>query len=118
MEIINKSGQETPASKQWGHHIYLGVALITIGIIWILRNFGIIGERFFDIFFSWQILLVVIGGYLLCMKRWVSGAIITLTGIIFVATDLLGIYVSFSKVVLPLSCIIAGIAVLVTRKYR
>ena len=122
MEIINKqdqTGQKVPsAQKPWAHHLYLGIALIGVGLIWMLYNFDVIGYKFFDVFFSWQMLLVVIGGYFLSMKKWALGAIVTLTGAFFVATDLLGVHIPFDKVVLPLICIIAGLAVLLTRKYR
>ena len=113
MEVINKQPQDV--QKQKAHRIYLGSALVGVGIIWMLYNFDVIGYRFFDVFFSWQMLLVVIGGYLLAVKKWGVGAITALAGAFFVATDLLGVHIPFNKVVLPGLCIMAGLAVLLAR---
>lgn len=119
MEVINKQDRNNASPQQpRAQHIYLGIALIAVGAIWMLYNFDVIGYRFFDIFFSWEMLLLVIGGYLLSLKKWAAGGILVAVGAFFMATNLLGIHIPFDKVVLPLLCIVAGLAVILTRKYR
>lgn len=119
MEIINKQEKSsTPTvGRTMAQNLYLGIALVVVGVIWILYNFDVIGYKFFDAFFSWQMLLLVIGGYLLTMKKWVAGVITMGVGLFFVATDLLDLYIPFNKVVLPVVCIAAGLAVIFSRGY-
>jgi len=119
MEIINKQEKtSTPAvGRTLAQNLYLGIALIVVGLIWILYNFDVIGYKFFDAFFSWQMLLMVIGGYLLTLKKWAAGIITMGVGLFFVATDLLNVYIPFNKVVLPVVCIAAGLAVIFSRTY-
>ena len=120
MEVIDKTNEKavSPEKMDWTRHIYLGVALIAVGAVWMLYNFDIIGYKFFDIFFSWEMLLIVIGGYLLAMRKWVPGGIVAVVGFFFLLTNLLGVYIPFRKVVWPSLFIIAGLAVLLTRKYK
>ncbi len=118
MEIIDKTNQKTGQSVDWSRHLYLGIALIAVGTVWMLYNFDVVGHRFFDIFFSWEMLLIVIGGYLLSLRRWVWGGLVTAVGVLFLLTNLLGIHIPFDKVVWPAIFILAGIAVLLTKTYR
>lgn len=122
MEVINSNSNQTDRSqspaKPWAHHLYLGLALIAVGGVWLLYNFDVIGYKFFDIFFSWEMLLLVIGGYLLTMKKWAVGGIVALVGAFFMLANVLDIYIPFDKVVLPLLCIVAGLAIILTRRNR
>jgi len=115
MEIINHSHQNTPKSQSFTQRVYLGVLLIIVGAIWIFHNFDLIGNKFFDVFFSWQMLLVAIGGYFLALKKWSAGIVITAVGLFFVITQLLGVRIPFEKIALPMIFIAAGLAVLLTR---
>lgn len=119
MEVIdNNPNQPQQTVKPLAHRLYLGLALIAVGAIWMLYNFNVIGYKFFDIFFSWEMLLLVIGGYLLTMKKWAVGGIVALVGAFFMLANVLDIYIPFDKVVLPLLCIVAGLAIILTRRNR
>ena len=96
-------------------YIFLGVLLIAIGALWLFHNFGIIKPRVFDILFSWQMLMVVIGGYLLAVKQYAPGAIVGGLGLVFLLVDAFDIPISFTKVVLPAIVIAIGISMLISR---
>lgn len=116
MEVINRNNSNNPEPSAWTRHIYLGIVLIAVGAIWMMYNFDLIPYRFFDIIFSWEMLLMVLGGYLLSVRKWVGGCILLVIGGFFFATNLLGIHIPFNKVVLPLLFIAGGVAVLFSRK--
>lgn len=117
MKVIDKNTSGR-TQAHWNRHLYLGVALMAIGGVWMLYNFGVVGPRFFDVFFSWEMLLTVIGGYLLSRRQWIWGGLVTASGLLFLATDLIGLTIPYDKVVWPAVFIVAGVAVLLTRSYR
>ncbi len=116
MEITTPSDRSGRSTCPRARHLYLGFALIAVGAVWMLYNFEVIGYRFFDIFFSWEVLLVVIGGYLLTIRRWAAGGIVATVGAFFLLTDLFDICIPFDKMILPGLCILAGLAVILTKK--
>lgn len=79
MEVINDSRlPEQPHRKgetNIAGNIYLGIILVAIGVIWLFYNTGWIGYGLFNALFSWQMLLVAAGGYLLAVRRWSAGVI-------------------------------------------
>ena len=119
MDILNDNGIPQPQKPQkrdttWGGNLYLGVILILVGVVWLFYNFDMISYRFFDILFSWQMLVVVIGGYLIAVKRYSAGIIIGALGVLFVLMDAFDIHISVSKIVLPAVVIAIGISLLIT----
>jgi hypothetical protein len=119
MEIIDKTNEKpAPGAAERTRYIYLGVALIVVGAVWMLHNFDLIAYRVFDVFFSWQTLLIVIGGYLLSLRRWVIGGMAVAVGAVFLLTDVLNICIPLDKVVWPSIFIVAGLAVLLTKIYK
>lgn len=119
MEVIEKDDVRARADRRTADaslsgKIYVGLLLVLAGVVWLLYNFGVVGPRLFDIVFSWQMLLVVLGGYLLSVGKYASGAILMLVGFVFLVTDLLGIYVSVSRVILPVLLIGIGVVFLLS----
>ena len=124
MEIINdnRMPEESPKGRDrrdrdviMGGHIYLGVMLVLVGLLWLFYNLNWIGFRVWDFFISWQMLLVVIGGYLLTVRKWTAGIIVGALGVLFVLVDLLNVYVDVWKVALPAVVIILGISLIVSK---
>ena len=114
MEVINDSRlPEQPHRK--GETNIAGIILVAIGVIWLFYNTGWIGYGLFNALFSWQMLLVAAGGYLLAVRRWSAGVIIGGLGVFFVVMDALDISLSFNKIVLPILVMAAGIALIVSR---
>ncbi len=117
MKIINndtagRGRREVITSR----NIYLGIMLIAAGVIWLLCNFDVLGDDIFDVIFSWQMMLIVVGGYLISLRRWVSGAIVAAVGVLFSLTEHFGLELSLTKIVLPVVVIAAGIGLLVQRR--
>jgi len=119
MEVINDSRPpQRPQKRKEGNlagNIYLGGILVAIGLIWLLYNIGWIGYGLFHALFSWQMLLVATGGFLLALRRWGAGLLTGGLGILFMAMDVLNIHLSFSKIVLPVLLMAAGIALIISR---
>lgn len=98
-----------------GGNIFLGAALMATGVLWLLYNFHVMPWCVFDVIFSWQMLLVVIGGYLIASRKYVAGAITGGLGLIFVLTDVFNICIPTGKVILPVVIIAIGLAVILTK---
>jgi predicted membrane protein len=41
--------------------LVFGLLIIGLGVVWLMRNFGVIGESIWDLIWSWQMLLIAIG---------------------------------------------------------
>ena len=118
MEIINENKmpennprKEKKADSSLTGNIYLGVILICVGALWLFKNLGWIGYGVWDFFISWQMLLVVIGGYLLAVRKWVAGAVIGGIGILGLFMDFLTMRISMG----PLVVIAIGLAIVITK---
>ena len=109
MELIEKKGCKP-------QHIFIGALLVIIGVVWLLINFECIDEGLRDIMTSWPMLLVLIGGYLLFLKRWIWGSVIFLHGVIFLIARIMQTDIPYGKVVAPVAVILLGLALLLRRK--
>lgn len=125
MEIINGNKmpeKKTSASKKTDttilSGIYLGTVLVLMGLIWLAYNLDCISYGVFDAVFSWRMLLVVVGGYLLAVRQWTSGIVVGAAGLLFLLFDIININVSFSKIVLPVIIVLAGVVLIVSRLKR
>lgn len=120
MEVIDerqipKQQEKRRAEITLVGRVYLGGLLIVTGLLWLLRNMDLISYTTFATLFSWQMLLVVVGGYLLVVRRWTSGLIIGGLGVLFLFFDLFGVNLSFSSIILPILIIATGIALILSR---
>lgn len=116
MEVMNPMPSEKPDKDVMrSRNIFLGLTFIVIGLLWLFNNLDMIPNSVFDVLISWQMLLVVIGGFLLSQEKWVAGGIITVLGVFFVASDLFGLDIPVKKVILPVVFIAAGISIVLSR---
>lgn len=119
MNIIDNtnSGNEKCCRDEnsMGRNIYFGAILISLGTVWLLNNFDVVNKAFFDAIFSWQMLITIIGGYILSLRNWVSGGIVTGVGIILFGTRIMGIDIPMEKLFIPLIFIAAGVAIIGSR---
>lgn len=118
MEIIDNKPQERPnrpKSVTTARNVYLGLALVAAGVIWMCYNLDLIGSRFFDVVFSWQMLLIVLGGYLLSVRKWIAGGIVSGIGVLFALSDWFDITLPVSEIILPIIVIAIGVGVLLQR---
>lgn len=114
MEIISdkSSRKSEKISFNRARNTYIGSVLILAGIIWLLRNFGILPPIVFDTVFSWQMLVVLIGGYLLTMQRYVTGGIVAFVGILLLLIRTMHLHFPMDKIFVPLLLFCTGIAFL------
>ena len=70
--------------QQRGSHSLLAVALIVIGTLFLLRNFGLIPYPLTRFIFSWQMLLIAMGGYFFLKKESTPAIILLVIGTYFI----------------------------------
>lgn len=122
MEIINQTPPPYNRPEPWRgdplRNVYAGAALIVAGVVWLLYNLDVLGPCFFNVVFSWQMLIVVVGGFLLSMRNWTAGGIVTGVGVGLLLCKVFGWHISFHDVVLPVILIASGLAILFTRRRK
>ena len=118
MEITNDNnpGKEPRKDILSTRNVYLGLVLIVAGLVWLLYNVDVVGSTLFHIIFSWQMLLIVIGGYLVAIRKPTAGAIVAGIGIAFALVDWLDIDIRISRIILPVIVIAGGVALLMRRE--
>ena len=84
MEIIpdNTTRNRKQISYNRTRNTYIGFTLIIASVVCLLHNFGILPPPVFHAIFSWPMLVILIGGYLLAMRQYVTGGIVTLVGLL------------------------------------
>ena len=116
MEILNdeKSCEATPKSTLTNSsYLFAGILMVGCGLVWLLSNYNLVGPAFMDAFFSWQMLIVAVGGWLLCTRNWTLGGVVTAAGVALLLFDVLNVYISFERLVLPLRVVVGGVACVV-----
>ncbi len=92
--------------------IYFGVLLILAGTVWLLHAFGIISHHTFDVLFSWQMVIILIGLYLLALRQLYVGGITTAIGACLLIFDVIHYKISIVNVVFPVILISIGVITL------
>lgn len=120
MEIINEDKQQNTNAEErvsLSRSVYNfgGVVMIVCGLVWLGSNYNLLSPKVIDTLLSWQMLLVAIGGWLLCAKNYISGGALTTLGVLLVVVDYFDIYISFERLVLPLLLVVAGIVTICTK---
>ena len=120
MEIIenDKPGRNRTVEIIRPRNLFIGIILILAGILWLLNNFGLLSDSAFELIFSWHMLVVLIGTYLLSLSRWIPGGIVTAIGILLLLVDRLCLDIPFEKIIFPLLFIFAGIFLILNRRNR
>lgn len=117
MEIIRENNvPERRGRGVEGSNLYLGLVLIAAGAVWMLYNLDAVPRGVFHLLFSWEMLLVAVGGYLLSTRRWAAGGVVTAAGVVFLLSRYIGFYIPVSDIILPLVLIALGVAFLVPRR--
>ena len=84
MEVLNdeKVGATTPKNTLPSSlYLFAGILMIVCGLVWLMNNYNIVGPAFMDAFFSWQMFVVAVGGWLLCARQWTFGGVVTGMGV-------------------------------------
>lgn len=75
--------------------VLVGIILLLIGILFLCFNFGLFSPELRWIFFSWQMLLILIGVVLFCKRNLFGGIVLFITGTFFIVPKFMEAYPSF-----------------------
>lgn len=94
--------------------VVFAIAAILIGTAWLLRNLGIIYGPWLEHFFSWQMILIVVGliGYFSDKDGSIGYVIMATVGGFWLLYDIYHWSINFWQVLFPSILIISGISVL------
>lgn len=102
-----------PTHRGSSHRLYLGVIAVFVGIILIASNLGVIPYRWKHIFFSWEMILIVIGVIMLAKNDGKpTGYILIGVGSFFLIPDLFYFDFNFVRLFWPVVLIFAGVALI------
>lgn len=113
MEVLNDEKVGATTTKNTlpsSLYLFAGILMIVCGLVWLMNNYNIVGPVFMDAFFSWQMFVVAVGGWLFCARQWTFGGVVTGMGVMLLLLDVLHISISFERFVLPLLIVVAGAA--------
>lgn len=93
--------------------LVFGLLVVGLGLAWLANNFGIMGERTWDIIFSWQMLLIAIGIVNIAndSSRGIGWILIAIGGF-FMISDIYDLPTSFRHVFWPALLIIIGLVMI------
>lgn len=113
MEIIQddkkSSGVKENLATTRSLYNLAGAVMILCGFVWLGSNYNFLSLALIDAIISWQMLVVIVGVWLLCTRNWIAGGVTTALGVVLVVVDYFNIYISFERLVLPLLLIVAGV---------
>ena len=104
----DKLRRDEHASVMRSRNLFLGVTLIVVGVLWMMNNLELLSDSLFDVVFSWQMLLVLIGGYLLALRKWLAGGIVAAVGLCLLLIDQLDWHIPLDKIAVP-TILFAGV---------
>lgn len=112
----DKLRRDEHASVMRSRNLFLGVTLIVVGVLWMMNNLELLSDSLFDVVFSWQMLLVLIGGYLLGLRKWLAGGIVAAVGLCLLLIDQLDWHIPLDKIAVPTILIAVGLSVVFSRR--
>jgi predicted membrane protein len=90
-----------------------GLLVLGLGLAWLLHNFGIIGDRAWDVIFSWQMLLIAIGIVNVANDSHKGvGWILIAIGGFFMVSEYYDLPVSFRHIFWPALLILIGLVLI------
>jgi predicted membrane protein len=111
MTIKMRDADYRPYSRT---HIIVGAVVITIGIVMLMKNFGVIPFWVQDFFFRWQFILILIGTIaFFTNSNKVPGLVIMFIGIFFLAPEY---FKEFQNYFIPVALIMVGLAIMLRRR--
>lgn len=107
---MEKDGNTTVVHGLKRKSLVFGSLVLGLGLILLLRNFGMIGDRVWDVIYSWQMLLVAIGIINIANDSTKGvGYILLAIGGFFMVSEYYDLPTSFRHVFWPALLIMAGL---------
>lgn len=93
--------------------LVFGLLVLGLGLVWLLRNFGLMSEQTWDVIFSWQMLLIAIGVINIAndSSRGIGWILIAIGGF-FLISDYFDLPTSFRNVFWPALLIVIGLVLI------
>lgn len=90
-----------------------GLIVLGLGLVWLLHNFGMVGDRTWEIIFSWQMLLIAIGVVNVSndSSRGIGWILIAIGGF-FMISEIYDLPMSFRHVFWPALLIMIGLVLI------
>ena len=109
----DKLRRDEHASVMRSRNLFLGVTLIVVGVLWMMNNLELLSDSLFDVVFSW---LVLSGGCLLALRKWLAGGIVAAVGLCLLLIDQLDWHIPLDKIAVPTILIAVGLSVVFSRR--
>ncbi len=92
--------------------VVFGLIVIATGVLWMMRNMGVLDDYTASIIFTWPMLLLAIGFISLFGDSKIFGIILLAVGGFYLASRVYEIPIEFKQVFWPALIIVAGIMIL------
>ena len=104
---------KNPSCRYRINILIAGLIFIAIGVLILLRNLGAIEPELYRVLFSWQMLLIVLGVWGMCLRNTIGGVILVGVGTFFMIPLLAPVGSDWTATYWPFIFILLGIIVLV-----
>ena len=99
-------------------NVFWAITFIVVGIVWLLRNMGMVTFELFDIIVSWQMLLMYVGVGNMLSRHFTGGLITFMIGALFLMPELGWIDSNWLSVNWPITLVVIGIIILLKPLFR
>ena len=108
MELMDMKDYDIDFKEKRTNGYLIATLFIIVGILFLLRNLGMIDPSLFDLLVSWPMLLVVSGIFTIFHRNPVGGMLLVGVGVYFLFPQLNWITNDFLRVYWPLGLILLG----------
>lgn len=114
-ETSTAKNPSTESNYSRGFYTFMGIVMVVVGFVWLGSNYNFLSPQFIDTMFSWQMIVVGLGVWMLCSRQWLSGGVIVALGLGLLVADFYHIYISFEKLILPVALMAGGVATILIK---
>lgn len=116
MELMDMKDYDIDFKEKRTNGYLIATLFIIVGILFLLRNLGMIDPSLFDLLVSWPMLLVVSGIFTIFHRNPVGGMLLVGVGVYFLFPQLNWITNDFLRIYWPLGLILLGLVIMLKRK--
>lgn len=99
-----------PASSRKSGKFLVAALFIAAGVLLLARNLGWITYQLFDVLVSWQMLLIVLGIYMMAKRAFIRGLVLFAIGVYFLTPHVGWLPVNVNAILLPVILVAIGLA--------
>ncbi len=109
MEIVNENFKNQPRHTNIAKRLAFGIILIIVGVVFLLKNSGVLSEETANVIISWPMLLIAIGVVGLFGSGKLGNIVLIVIGGYFLALNHLNVSENFSHMFWPVLLIVMGV---------